>query len=84
MGLESGTYIDSLVATNPVSGDPKSEGDNHIRLVKATIKATFPSLTGAVTATQAELSLLDGVTASTAELNTLDGITATVDELNLI
>ena len=84
MGLESGTYIDSLVATNPVSGDPKSEGDNHIRLVKATIKATFPSLTGAVTATQTELNLLDGVTASTAELNTLDGITASTAELNLM
>ena len=37
-----------------------------------------------VTATAAELNLLDGVTATTAELNTLDGITATVTELNYV
>jgi hypothetical protein len=35
-----------------------------------------------LTATAAEINVLDGVTASTAELNTLDGITATVAELN--
>jgi hypothetical protein len=38
----------------------------------------------AVTATAAELNILDGVTATTAELNTLDGITATVTELNYV
>lgn len=82
MGLESGTYIDSLVATNPTSDDPKSEGDNHIRLVKSTVLNTFPNIDGAVTATQAELNTMDGITASTAELNTMDGITASTAELN--
>jgi len=38
----------------------------------------------ALTATAAELNILDGVTATTAELNTLDGITATVTELNYV
>lgn len=38
----------------------------------------------AVTATAAELNLLDGVTATTAELNILDGVTATAAELNLL
>jgi hypothetical protein len=37
----------------------------------------------AVTATAAELNILDGVTASTAELNILDGVTATASDLNL-
>jgi len=37
-----------------------------------------------VTATTAELNLIDGVTATTAELNTLDGITAVVGELNAL
>ena len=32
----------------------------------------------------AELNLLDGVTASTAELNILDGVTATFSEINLL
>jgi hypothetical protein len=36
----------------------------------------------AVTASAAELNILDGVTATAAELNALDGITATVTELN--
>ena len=35
-----------------------------------------------VTATSAELNILDGVTATASELNALDGITATVTELN--
>ena len=35
-----------------------------------------------LTATAAEINVLDGMTATTAELNTLDGITATTAELN--
>lgn len=37
-----------------------------------------------VTATAAELNILDGVTATAAELNVLDGITATTTELNYV
>mgnify|MGYP003627840494 CR=1 FL=1 len=36
-----------------------------------------------VTATTAELNIMDGVTASTAELNIMDGVTATTAELNM-
>jgi hypothetical protein len=65
MGLESGTFINALVATNPVgSADPKSAGDDHIRLIKSTIKATFPNLTGAVTLTQAQINDAARLTAS--------------------
>jgi hypothetical protein len=38
----------------------------------------------AVTATAAELNVLDGITASTAELNILDGVTASAAELNVL
>ena len=38
----------------------------------------------AVTASAAELNILDGVTATTAELNILDGVTATTAELNYV
>ena len=72
MGLETGTYIDSLNSSNPAAGDPVNEGDDHIRLVKSTVKATFPNISGAVTSTHTELNLLDGVTANTTELNYLD------------
>ncbi len=37
-----------------------------------------------LTATAAEINVLDGVTASTAELNILDGVTATTAEINHI
>ena len=46
MGLESATFLDSLVATNPVAGDPKSQGDDHLRLIKTVLQATFPGLAG--------------------------------------
>ena len=72
MGLETGTYISDLNSSNPVAGDPVNEGDDHIRLVKSTVKATFPSVSGAVTSTHTELNLLDGVTANTTELNYVD------------
>jgi hypothetical protein len=38
----------------------------------------------AVTATAAELNILDGVTSTTAELNILDGVTSTTAELNIL
>jgi len=50
----------------------------------ADLTATFvPDLSNAgITASAAELNILDGVTASTAELNILDGVTASTAELN--
>ncbi len=57
MGLEAGTYISDLVVTNPVgASDAKSQGDDHLRLIKATIKNTFPNITGAMTLTHTQLN----------------------------
>ena len=84
MALESATYIDGLVTTNPTGTDNRSQGDDHIRLLKSTIKATFPNINGAVSATDEELDILDGVTATTAELNIMDGVTATTAEINYV
>ena len=69
MALESTTYIDGLVTTNPTGTDPRSQGDDHLRLIKDTIRATFPNVAGAMTATHTELNLIDGYTGTTAELN---------------
>ena len=44
MALETGTYIDSLVVTNPAATDALSQADEHLRLLKSTIKATFPNV----------------------------------------
>ena len=45
MGLESATYIDGLNTSNPVgASDFVSQGDDHLRLIKTAIKATFPGV----------------------------------------
>ena len=74
MGLESATYISELDSANPLATDPISQGDDHLRLIKAVLKNQFSGLSGttAVTADGAELNLVDGCTATTTELNYLD------------
>lgn len=71
MPLEIGTYIDDLVTTNPVSGDDVGQGDDHIRLLKTTIKNTFPNTDNEVNPTPAEFNRLVGATQdlSTTETN---------------
>jgi hypothetical protein len=65
MGLESATLISQLVTTNPVGAtDPKSQGDDHIRLIKTCLKTTFPNITAAITVTDVEINRLAGVTTS--------------------
>lgn len=64
MALETGTYISDLVSTNPVGTDTLDKADDHLRLIKSTVKATFPNITGAVTATHTELNYVDGVTSN--------------------
>ena len=56
MALETGTYIDSLVATNPVATDALSAADDHMRLIKSTVKASFPNITGAMTASHTKIN----------------------------
>ena len=41
MGLETGSFVDDLVSTNPLGTDDKSVGDDHLRLIKKVLKATF-------------------------------------------
>ncbi len=43
MPLETSTFISGLTETWPVTGDPKSQGDDHLRLIKAVLKGTFPT-----------------------------------------
>lgn len=79
MGLETGTYIDDLVATNPVaSTDSRREGDDHLRLIKSVLKNTFPNLDGAVTPTPAELNKLAGLGTTQAELAYLSGVISAI------
>jgi len=43
MGLEAATYVGDLNTSNPVSGDNTSQGDDHLRLLKAVLQTTFPN-----------------------------------------
>lgn len=43
MGLETGTYIADLVPANPGATDLESQGDDHLRLIKSILQATFPT-----------------------------------------
>ena len=49
-----------------------------------TASAAELNILDGVTASTAEINLLDGVTASTAEINLLDGVTASTAELNIL
>jgi len=48
MGLETGSYIADLIVTNPTGTDPKSAGDNHLRLLKTALRNCFAGFTGAI------------------------------------
>jgi microcystin-dependent protein len=56
MALESASFIAGLNQANPLATDSVAQADDHIRLIKAVLKNTFPNLTGAVTATQSQLN----------------------------
>lgn len=56
MGLETAVYIDDLVTDWPTGSDKIRQGDDHLRLIKVTLKNSFPNVDGAVTATPAALN----------------------------
>lgn len=82
MSLETGTYIGDLVATNPAGTDPKSQGDDHLRLIKKTLQNQFGTATdGSITvpvkvsttnivATGVEATNIVGTDVSGAKLHT--------------
>jgi len=44
MSLESATYVNQLVSTNPSGSDSISQGDDHLKLIKAVMKTSFPDV----------------------------------------
>ena len=44
MGIETGNYINDLDADWPLATDNVSDGDNHLRLIKKVLKASFPGV----------------------------------------
>ena len=60
MALETGNYINDLVITNPTSTDPKSQGDDQIRLLKTVLKETLNGFTGAILVTATDTGTATG------------------------
>ena len=77
MTVETATSISQLDPNLPASGDPKSEGDNHLRLLKSVLQTQFPNFgTNAITVTAAEVNYLGGVTSGIqTQLNAKGAIT---------
>lgn len=69
MTVETAAFIGALNASYPANTDPKSEGDDHLRLIKAAILASFPGITAAMTATHTELNYAVGVTSALHGVN---------------
>lgn len=55
MALETGTYIDDLVSSNPPQSDSLTQAAGHLRLIKSALLATFPNVTGALSASHTEI-----------------------------
>lgn len=95
MTIESGTYISDLNSSNPGASDLKAEGDDHLRLIKSFIKASFPNITGAMTATQTQINNTCGGVAQISAAGAISAVTdltttgntilgdATTDTLNV-
>lgn len=85
MPLETGTVISDLVVTNPAHTDGLAQADSHIKLLKSTIKNTFPNVNAPISSTDEQI---DGAVSATAngsgvlkdtgeffKTNSFDGIT---------
>jgi len=71
MGLESANFITGLDQTWPPSGDPKSQGDDHLRLIKKVLQLTFPNASKPFYFPTAEVSAVTMVLDATDYQNTL-------------
>ena len=78
-----GSTSDNFETTVTVT-DPSADRTITLPNATGTVMLTDGDGSALVTATPAELNILDGVTATTAELNIMDGVTATTAELNLL
>lgn len=77
MALETATSIADLVSSNPLSSDDVGQGDDHLRLIKAVLKAQFPGagLQGyntPIVATEQDLNFCTGISSNVqTQINTL-------------
>lgn len=56
MSIETASYIKNLNSSYPEGGSARSEGDDHLRLIKQVLLNTFPNLDAQITRTSAQLN----------------------------
>src|SRR3546814_7065341 len=56
--VETAEHINDLNVSYPPDTDPQGEAAAHLRMIKATLKATFPNVDGPVSASADDLSSL--------------------------
>lgn len=74
MALEAGNFIGDLVPSNPGPNDPKSQGDDHLRLIKEVLQNSFSGFMKSilVTGTAVQGSTVDQIVLTTAGAFGLD------------
>jgi hypothetical protein len=80
VALETASYVADLVSTNPDGGDQRSTADDHLRLVKAVLKRTWPKVDAAVSLSAVQYMYLNDLSASVQlQLNQLRDGSATAN-----
>lgn len=82
MGLETGTYVNDLNMANPLGTDAKSQGDDHIRLIKTCLKNSFPFATMGTGLMRATGPSSPVTVATAAEIVAAIGTTAVANATN--
>jgi hypothetical protein len=67
MSLETATYLADLVPTNPTGSDPRSQGDDHLRLIKQTLQNTLPGMTGPLDASKVPFTPVGNIAAANVQ-----------------
>lgn len=57
MSLEAASFIKGLVSSNPPGSDPKSQMDDHLRLIKGVLQSQFAGFTDGIPITKTESQL---------------------------
>ena len=83
--IDTKAPVASPTFTGTVTG-PTINASTALQIGGVAVTATAAELNimDGVTATATELNIMDGVTSTTAELNILDGVTSTATELNIL
>ena len=82
MALESATYIDGLVTSNPTGSDNISQGDEHIRLIKTVLKNTIPNAASAMVSLVKVTRLQDTSTVSIRSSSMTDAATFSITKVS--